>query len=106
MAMYDYGNVERPQANEKKGFFTRLKEGLTKSRSGFVADVDRVFLGYDKICEDLYDDLEEVLIMGDIGVNTTEELLDEIREAVNERKLKLPGELRAVLVELLEGYSP
>ena len=102
MAMYDYGNVEQPQANEKKGFFTRLKEGLTKSRSGFVADVDRVFLGYDKICEDLYDDLEEVLIMGDIGVNTTEELLDEIREAVNERKLKLPGELRAVLVELLE----
>ena len=59
---------------EKKGFFSRLFKGLQRSRDGFAENVDNVFLGWDKICPELYDELEEVLIMGDVGVQTTSEI--------------------------------
>ena len=55
-------------------FFQRLFGGLQKSREGFVNDVDNVFLGYEKIDDDLYDDLEEVLVMDDMGINTTDDI--------------------------------
>ena len=56
---------------EKKGFFSRLKEGLTKTRNNIVYGIDNVFNGFPNIDEDFYEELEEILIMGDIGVNAT-----------------------------------
>ena len=86
---------------EKQGFFARLKSGLTKSRDGFANDIDRVFMGHEKIDDDLYEELEEALIMGDVGINTTEEILDELKKAVKENRCKLPGELKRLLMDLI-----
>ncbi len=81
------------------GFFDRLKEGLFKSRSGFVSEVDRIFLRYEKICDDLYEELEEALIMGDVGVNTTEDIIENLKKAVKEDRAKEPGRLKQLLME-------
>ena len=61
------------------GFFNRLKEGLTKTRNNIVNGIDSVFSGFSTIDEDFYEELEEILIMGDIGVNATEKILDRLR---------------------------
>ena len=58
-------------SEEKKGFFARLKEGLTKTRKNIVYGIDSVFNGFSHIDEEFYEELEEILIMGDIGVNAT-----------------------------------
>ena len=58
-------------SEEKKGFFARLKEGLTKTRDNIVRGIDSVFSGFSAIDDDFYEELEEILIMGDIGVNAT-----------------------------------
>ena len=63
-------------SEEKKGFFARLKEGLTKTRDNIVRGIDSVFSGFSAIDDDFYEELEEILIMSDIGVNTTESILD------------------------------
>ena len=60
--------------SEKKGFFSRLKDGLTKTRDNFVAGIDNIFNGFSEIDDDFYEELEEVLIMADIGVNTTSKI--------------------------------
>ena len=57
-------------SEEKKGFFARLKAGLAKTRDNIVHGIDQVFSGYSDIDEDFYEELEETLIMGDIGINT------------------------------------
>ena len=56
---------------EKKGFFRRLVSGLTKTRDNIVSGMDSIFHGFSKIDEDFYEELEETLIMGDLGVHTT-----------------------------------
>ena len=53
---------------EKKGFFSRLVEGLTKTRNNIVSGIDSVFHGFSKIDDEFYEELEEILIMGDLGV--------------------------------------
>ena len=88
---------------ERQGFFARLVSGLTKSRDGFASEVERVFLGYEKIDDDLYEELEEVLVMGDVGVNTTEEIIAELKKAVKENRAKIPGELKNLLMEIIRG---
>lgn len=87
---------------EKKGFFKRLKEGMTKTRSNLVSGLDAIFHGFSKIDEDFYEELEEILIMADIGVATTEEILDQLREKVKERHVKEPAECRALLMESIK----
>ena len=57
---------------EKKGFFSRLVEGLTKTRNNIVSGIDSVFHGFSKIDDEFYEELEEILIMGDLGVKATE----------------------------------
>ena len=84
---------------EKLGFFARLVSGLSKSRDGFAQEVERVFLGHEKIDDDLYEELEEVLVMGDVGVNTTEEIIEELKKSVKENRAKIPGELKNLLME-------
>ena len=65
-------------SEEKKGFFGRLREGLTKTRNNIVHGIDSVFGGFSNIDDDFYEELEEILIMGDIGVKATEEILDKL----------------------------
>lgn len=83
------------------GFFAKLKEGLTKTRVQFVSKVEEILTGRRKIDEDLYEELEEVLIRSDVGVNTSLELVNRLRQEVKKRKLQEAEELKDVLKELI-----
>lgn len=83
---------------EKEGFFKRLVAGLTKTRDGFVSGVDSIFHGFSQIDEDFYEELEETLIMGDIGVRTTDEILEHLREEVKTQHIKEPEACRDILI--------
>lgn len=85
-------------SEEKKGLFSRLKEGLTKTRNNIVHGLDSVFGGFSYIDEDFYEELEEILIMGDIGVKATEEILQKLREQVKENHIKDPQECKDFLI--------
>lgn len=87
------------EPEKKKGFFQRLFDGLTKTRNSIASGFTSIFNGYSSIDEDFYEDLEEVLIMADIGVETTEELLDHLRETVKEQKIKDPQDCRKILTD-------
>ena len=71
-------------AEEKKGFFRRLVSGLTKTRQNIVSGLDSLFHGFSSIDEEFYEELEEILIMGDLGVKATYAILDDLREKVKE----------------------
>lgn len=83
------------------GFFSQLKAGLTKTRQNFVEKIEQVFTGRKKIDEELYEELEEVLIRSDVGVNTSFELVERLRKEVKLRKVSDPSELSVVLQELI-----
>lgn len=83
------------------GFFSQLKAGLTKTRQNFVEKIEQVFTGRKKIDEELYEELEEVLIRSDVGVNTSFELVERLRKEVKLRKVSEPSELTLVLQELI-----
>ena len=80
------------------GFFSKLKEGLTKTRDNIVSGIDSVFSGFSSIDDDFYDELEETLIMGDIGVVATEEILDDLKAKVKENKIKNPADCKQLLL--------
>ncbi len=84
------------------GFFARLKEGLTKTRNNMVGNLDGVFNGHTKIDEDFYEELEEILIMGDVGIHATEEILTKLRVAVKEEHIKQPLACRDYLVSMIK----
>lgn len=86
-------------SEEKKSFFGRLKEGLSKTRDNIVHGIDSVFSGFSNIDEDFYEELEEILIMGDIGVNATGEILDKLRIQVKENHIKEPEECKDFLIQ-------
>lgn len=81
------------------GFFSKLKEGLTKTRNNIVSGIDSVFSGFSSIDEDFYEELEEILIMGDIGVSATEKILGRLREQVKENHIKDPEECKEFLIQ-------
>ncbi len=83
------------------GFFDKLKSGLFKTKSAIVGKIDNLFKSFRKVDEDLFDELEELLISADIGVNTTEEILDELREYVIDNKIKEPDEIKDELFRML-----
>lgn len=85
-------------SEEKKGFFGRLKDGLTKTRDNIVHGIDSVFGGFSSIDEDFYEELEEILIMGDIGVAATDEILTKLRQQVKENHIKEPAACREYLI--------
>lgn len=85
-------------AEEKKGFFSRLREGLTKTRNNIVHGIDSVFNGFSAIDEDFYEELEEILIMGDIGVEATDAILEKLREQVKENHIKEPAACKEYLI--------
>ena len=84
---------------EKTGFFGRLKAGLTKTRDNIVHGIDSVFNGYSAIDEDFYEELEEILIMGDIGVNATTEIIERLKAQVKEKHIKDPAECKQLLID-------
>ena len=84
------------------GFFSRLKEGLTKTRNNIVHGIDAVFSGFSSIDEDFYEELEEILIMGDIGVAATTEILNRLRKQVKEQHIKEPAACRELLIESIK----
>lgn len=87
---------------EKKGFFSKLKEGLTKTRDSFVSGVDSIFSGFSEIDDDFYEELEEVLIMADIGVNTTEKIIEDLRQKVKEQRIKEISVCRQLLIDTIK----
>ena len=84
------------------GFFDKLKQGLFKTKNAIVGKVDELFKKFIKVDEDLFDELEELLISADIGVNTTEEILDELRDTVKDKRIKEPAEVKSELFEILK----
>lgn len=80
------------------GFFSRLKEGLSKTRDNIVHGIDSVFSGFSSIDEEFYEELEEILIMGDIGVNATNDILEKLRIQVKENHIKEPSECKEYLI--------
>ena len=82
----------RPEA-EKQGFFRRLRNRLSKTRQGFVSRVDQLLLGKKEIDEALLEDLEEILITSDLGVQTTMALLEKVREKIERKHLSNPEEI-------------
>ena len=87
---------------EKKGFFARLKEGLSKTRANIVRGIDNVFNGFSAIDEDFYEELEEILIMGDIGVNATNGIIERLKAQVKEQHIKEPSECKQLLIDSIK----
>ena len=91
-------------------FFEKLKSGLFKTKSAIVDKIDGIFKKFHRVDEDLFDELEELLISADIGVVITEEILDELRDTVKEMRLKEPeevkGELLAILKRMIGEHEP
>ena len=89
-------------AEEKKGFFKRLVSGLTKTRDNIVAGFDSIFSGFSSIDDDFYEELEEILIMGDIGVNATRDILERLKKQVKENHIKEPTACKELLIESIK----
>lgn len=87
---------------EKQGFFKRLVSGLTKTRDNIVLGMDSIFHGFSHIDEDFYEELEETLIMGDLGVHTTMEIIEDLREKVKAQHIKEPIECRQLLIDSIK----
>lgn len=87
---------------EKNGFFKRLVSGLTKTRDNIVSSMDSIFKGFSKIDEEFYEELEEVLIMGDLGVNATYAVLDDLREKVKAQHIKEPADCKQILIDSIK----
>ncbi len=86
-------------SEEKKGFFARLKAGLSKTRDNIVKGIDNVFSGFSAIDEDFYEELEEILIMGDIGVNATNSIIENLKKQVKEQHIKEPADCKQLLID-------
>ena len=82
------------------GFFEKLKNQLTKTKSAIVGKIDDLFKSFVKVDEDLFDELEELLISADIGVSTTEEILEQLREEVKQHFLNVSGIIKSILFNL------
>lgn len=85
------------------GFFEKLKAGLVKTKNSFFGKINSIFKSFRRVDEDLMDELEEALITGDVGVETTEEILDELRSRIKEKKLTEPEEVKAELFDILRS---
>ena len=89
-------------AEEKKGFFKRLAEGLSKTRNNIVAGIDAVFHGFSYIDDDFYEEIEEILVMGDIGINATTAIIENLKKKVKEQHIKEPSECKELLINSIK----
>lgn len=85
------------------GFFDKLKSGLTKTKNAVVGRIDNVLKSFVKVDEDLLDELEEILYCSDMGAETTEEVIDELRERIKDGRLKEASQVRDALKEILRS---
>lgn len=86
-------------AGEKQGFFKRLVSGLSKTRDNIVAGIDSIFSGFSSIDDDFYEEIEEILVMGDIGINTTNAIIENLKAQVKEQKIKEPSQCKQLLID-------
>lgn len=93
---------ENSETEKKQGFFSRLVAGLTKTRDSFVSGMDSIFSGFSSIDDDFYEEIEEILIMGDIGVRATQEILDNLQQKVKENHIKQPQECKELLIQSIK----
>ena len=89
-------------SEEKKGFFKRLVSGLSKTRANIVSGFESIFSAFKSIDDDFYEELEEILIMGDIGVATTEKIIDNLKAKVKEQKIKEPAMCKQLLMDSIK----
>lgn len=87
---------------EKKGFFKRLVEGITKTRDNIAAGIDAVFSGFSKIDEEFYEEIEEILVMGDLGVKATEAIIENLKQKVKEQHIKDPAACKELLINSIK----
>ncbi len=90
------------EQKEKVGFFKRLVQGLGKTRDNIVSGMDSIFSGFSHIDDDFYEELEEVLIMGDLGVQATYDILDDLKAKVKAQHIKEPVKCRELLIESIK----
>ena len=90
---------------EKKGFWSRLVSGLSKTRDNIVSGIDSIFSGFSSIDDDFYEEIEVILIMGDIGVNATEAIIENLKEKVGETAYRFENEKSVVLVIGVNGVG-
>ncbi|RZT01978.1 signal recognition particle-docking protein FtsY [Cuneatibacter caecimuris] len=88
---------------EKKGFFSRLVKGLSKTRESIVSGIDSIFSGFSSIDEDFYEEIEETLIMGDLGIHTTEKIIEDLRARVKEEHIKDPSACKQLLIDSIRS---
>ena len=84
------------------GLFSKLKEGLTKTRDNIVSGIENVFSGFSSIDDDFYEELEETLIMGDLGVRATDEIIEELKQKVKEQKVREPQQCKQLLIDTIK----
>lgn len=94
----EFQNTET-ESEKKKGFFARLKDGLNKTRKNIINSIDNVLSAFTKIDEDLFEELEETLIMADIGVETTSKIIESLREAVKKQRINEPMQIKQLLID-------
>lgn len=87
---------------EKKGFFSKLVSGLTKTRDSIISGIDSIFSGFSNIDEDFYEELEEILIMADLGINTTTAIIEDLQKKVKEQKIKEPKDCKELLIKSIK----
>lgn len=90
---------DKGEEKKEKGFFNKLFKGLDKTRKEFVNKIDSVLSSYQKIDEELFEDLEEILVTADVGINTTIEIIDNLKVKVREKRLRDPEEVKYLLKE-------
>ena len=89
-------------AEGKKGFFGRLVEGLAKTRNNIVSGIDSIFSGFSAIDDDFYEEIEETLIMGDLGIQTTMSIVEDLRKKVKEQHIREPEECKELLINSIK----
>ncbi|SCP95454.1 signal recognition particle-docking protein FtsY [Anaerobium acetethylicum] len=89
-------------AEEKKGFFKRLVAGLSKTRNNIVSGIDSIFSGFSSIDDDFYEEIEEILVMGDLGINATTAIIEDLKKKVKENRIKEPKECKALLIKSIK----
>lgn len=87
---------------KEKGFFSRLVSGLTKTRNSINASFDNLFKGFSSIDDDFYDELEETLIMADLGLDTTERIIDDLKAMVKKNHIKEVEECRELVINIIK----
>ena len=95
--------MECDDMEEKKGFFKRLVAGLAKTRDNIVSGIDAIFNGFSSIDDDFYDEIEEILVMGDIGINATTSIIEDLKAQVKAQNIKEPSECKQLLINSIKN---